>query len=139
MTNSARTANLSSDPDLADPIGSLGFKDTPEPPPSRPPHSSSRKASHRTGFISRPTVAPAVAQPRRSKRQPTTQVATTAAAEAQTAAPSRSTVHRWRTGRTQQFSTKFRPETIARLTAIADAQGWRLSEVIEHALEELDR
>lgn len=45
---------------------------------------------------------------------------------------------RHRTGRNRQINIKASQETVDRLYAIADANGWVLGEVLEHALEALD-
>jgi hypothetical protein len=44
-----------------------------------------------------------------------------------------------RTGRTMQFNARAKPDTIEALYAIADRQGWLVSETLEHALAALQR
>lgn len=46
---------------------------------------------------------------------------------------------RYRTGRNRQINIKASDETIQRLYAIADAEGWVLGETLERALEALQR
>ena len=48
-------------------------------------------------------------------------------------------MHRRRTGRTAQINIKTRPEVIERIYAIAAANNWLVGEVLEHAIEALDR
>ena len=45
---------------------------------------------------------------------------------------------RRRTGRNTQINIKATPETIARLLAISDRNGWVLGETLEHALAALE-
>ena len=45
----------------------------------------------------------------------------------------------YRTGRTMQFNARATPETVEAFYAIADKQGWLVSEVLEHALAALKR
>lgn len=45
----------------------------------------------------------------------------------------------YRTGRTQQFSVRASPQTIEAIYAIADGQGWQVSETIERMLAALQR
>ena len=44
-----------------------------------------------------------------------------------------------RTGRTMQFNARATPETVEAFYAIADRQGWLVSETLEHALAALQR
>ena len=58
--------------------------------------------------------------------------------------PSRKTIPRrppriYRTGRTMQFNARATPETVEAFYAIADKQGWLVSEALEHALAALKR
>jgi hypothetical protein len=46
---------------------------------------------------------------------------------------------RRRTGRNVQFNIKATPEAIARFTALADKNGWVFGEVLEHALDALEK
>jgi hypothetical protein len=46
---------------------------------------------------------------------------------------------RRRTGRNVQFNIKATPETIARFTALADQQGWVFGEMLDRALDALER
>jgi hypothetical protein len=46
---------------------------------------------------------------------------------------------RRRTGRNAQVNIKATPETIARLTAIADQNGWVFGELLDRALDALER
>jgi hypothetical protein len=49
-------------------------------------------------------------------------------------------VHRRQTtGRNVQLNIKAKQETVDRINAIADRRGWVLGEVLEHALEALER
>jgi hypothetical protein len=47
--------------------------------------------------------------------------------------------YRYRTGRTEQFSARIRPEHYDRFYDIARAYGWKLGETVEKALEALER
>ena len=58
--------------------------------------------------------------------------------------PSREAIPRrppriYRTGRTMQFNARATPETVEAFYAIADQQGWLVSEALEHALAALKR
>jgi hypothetical protein len=58
--------------------------------------------------------------------------------------PSREAIPRrprriYRTGRTMQFNARATPETVEAFYAIADQQGWMVSEALEHALAALKR
>ena len=58
--------------------------------------------------------------------------------------PSREAISRrppriYRTGRTMQFNARATPETVEAFYAIADQQGWLVSEALEHALAALKR
>ena len=58
--------------------------------------------------------------------------------------PSREAIPRrppriYRTGRTMQFNARATPETVEAFYAIADKQGWLVSEALEHALAALKR
>ena len=58
--------------------------------------------------------------------------------------PSREAIPRrppriYRTGRTMQFNARATPETVEAFYAIADRQGWLVSEALEHALAALKR
>jgi hypothetical protein len=58
--------------------------------------------------------------------------------------PSREAIPRrppriYRTGRTMQFNARATPETVEAFYAIADQQGWMVSEVLEQALAALKR
>jgi len=58
--------------------------------------------------------------------------------------PSREAIPRrppriYRTGRTMQFNARATPQTVEALYAIADQQGWLVSEALEHALAALKR
>jgi hypothetical protein len=58
--------------------------------------------------------------------------------------PSREAIPRrppriYRTGRTMQFNARATPETVEALYAIADKQGWLVSEALEQALAALQR
>ena len=46
---------------------------------------------------------------------------------------------RRRTGRNVQFNIKATPEVIARFTALADKNGWVFGELLEHALNALEK
>ncbi len=46
---------------------------------------------------------------------------------------------RYRTGRTVQFNARTTQDTYDALYAIADRQGWKISETLEHALAALQR
>jgi hypothetical protein len=46
---------------------------------------------------------------------------------------------RRRTGRNVQFNIKATPETIARFTAPADKNGWVFGEVLDRALDALEK
>jgi hypothetical protein len=48
-------------------------------------------------------------------------------------------VRRYRTGRSMQINIKARPEDIQRLQAMADAHRWPLGEVLEYALDALEK
>jgi hypothetical protein len=47
--------------------------------------------------------------------------------------------YRYRTGRTEQFSARIKPEYYDRFYDIARAHGWKLGETVEKALEALER
>ena len=58
--------------------------------------------------------------------------------------PSREAIPRrppriYRTGRTMQFNARATPETVEAFYAIADQQGWLVSEALEQALAALKR
>ena len=58
--------------------------------------------------------------------------------------PSREAIPRrppriYRTGRTMQFNARATPETVEAVYAIADRQGWLVSEALERALAALQR
>jgi len=58
--------------------------------------------------------------------------------------PSREAIPRrprriYRTGRTMQFNARATPETVEAFYAIADQQGWLISQALEHALAALKR
>jgi hypothetical protein len=58
--------------------------------------------------------------------------------------PSRESIPRrppriYRTGRTMQFNARATPETVEAFYAIADRQGWLVSEALEQALAALKR
>jgi hypothetical protein len=58
--------------------------------------------------------------------------------------PSREAIPRrppriYRTGRTMQFNARATPETVEAFYAIADQQGWMVSEALEQALAALKR
>jgi hypothetical protein len=46
---------------------------------------------------------------------------------------------RRRTGRNVQFNIKATPDVIARFTALADKNGWVFGELLEHALNALEK
>jgi hypothetical protein len=46
---------------------------------------------------------------------------------------------RRRTGRNVQFNIKTTPDVIERFTALADKHGWVFGEMLEHALEALEK
>lgn len=90
----------------------LDFGDIGIAPPAIPPVDSRaiKAASHAAGFRETPE-APAPEKPKRRGRK--------------------------RTGRTQQFATRLRPETLDAMHAYADRFGISLAETIERAMRAL--
>ena len=86
-----------------------------------------------SGFAPKPAEKPATA--------PIKQVSEANAFPSR-AAPSPNTLtsqpRRRRTGRNVQLNVKATPDTIARFTALSDAQGWAFGETLEHAVEALE-
>ena len=54
-------------------------------------------------------------------------------------APAKRAPHRHRTGRTQQFNVRTRPETVEAIYAIVEQQGWLVGETLERAVAALKR
>jgi hypothetical protein len=95
-------------PDRADPLGDISDFDVVPAKRTAPP-AMVRKVSEANGF----TASRAPVKARQEQR-------------------------RHRTGRNAQLNLKVRPETLARFTAIADREGWLLSETLERALDALE-
>jgi hypothetical protein len=62
-----------------------------------------------------------------------------AAAKPKAAKPATAVQRRRRTGRNVQFNIKTTPDVIQRFTALADKHGWVFGELLEHALDALDK
>ena len=62
-----------------------------------------------------------------------------AAAPAVMLAATKRQPRRHKTGRTAQFNTRTKPETVDAYYAIADQQGWLVGETVERALSALQR
>jgi hypothetical protein len=56
-----------------------------------------------------------------------------------TAAKPANVQRRRRTGRNVQLNIKARPDVIERFTALADKNGWVFGELLEHALDALEK
>lgn len=62
-----------------------------------------------------------------------------AAAKPKAAKAATAVQRRRRTGRNVQFNIKTTPDVIERFTALADKHGWVFGELLEHALDALDK
>lgn len=91
--------------------------------------------SRRADPFAPPAALPATpALPKAELKRLSEQHQFTAGAAASLAPP-----RRRRTGRNTQINIKATPDTIARLVALADRNGWVLGETLEHALAALER
>ncbi len=108
---------MMSDPNRVDPFGGdLDLSDFKPAAPKKPKVEASaiREVSEANNFPSRAASKEKTPKP---------------------AAPQR----RRRTGRNVQFNIKATPETIARFTALADQNGWVFGEMLDRALDALER
>ncbi len=109
---------MMSDPNRVDPFGGdLDLSDFKTAAPKKPKLEASaiREVSEANNFPSR-----AASKPNPLKAAATVQ-------------------RRRRTGRNVQFNIKATPETIARFTTLADQQGWVFGEMLDRALDALER
>ena len=103
--------------DDADELDVSGFAPKSAPAPDAMPPERVRAVAEASRFPSREAKASQPAAPAPAKREP----------------------RRYRTGRTQQFNCRTTQACFDGMYAIADEQGWKIGETLEHALAALRR